>query len=112
MNPKFSKTFVIDYHFERTQPLQFVCYDVDSASSNLADHDFIGQMETTLGEVVGSRGAKLTKSLLSKHAKVHGFCTIHAEECSTCEDEVELSFRGSKLAKKDFFGKSGTNELV
>lgn len=51
LNPKFSKTLVIDYYFEMVQKLRFDVYDIDSDSCSLRDADFLGQMECTLGQV-------------------------------------------------------------
>lgn len=52
LNPKFSKTFVIDYYFEMVQKLKFEVYDIDSENGSLASADFLGQLECTLGQVV------------------------------------------------------------
>ena len=32
--------------------LRFTIYDIDSESRNLANHDFLGQMTCSLGEIV------------------------------------------------------------
>lgn len=42
---------VLTYHFEVLQELKFSVYDVDSKSTNLNDHDFLGSCTTTLGQV-------------------------------------------------------------
>lgn len=47
LNPKFTKSFVIDYYFERNQPLKFMVYDIDSSSRRLEDNDFIGSAVST-----------------------------------------------------------------
>lgn len=51
LNPKFSKTFVIDYYFEMVQKLRFELYDIDSADCSVQDADFLGELECTLGQV-------------------------------------------------------------
>lgn len=51
LNPKFSKTLVVDYYFEMVQKLRFDVYDIDSDNCSLRDADFLGQMECTLGQV-------------------------------------------------------------
>lgn len=51
LNPKFSKTFVVDYYFEMVQRLRFEVYDIDSESCSLQDADFLGELECTLGQV-------------------------------------------------------------
>lgn len=51
LNPKFSKTFVIDYYFEMVQKLRFEIYDIDSDACSVQDADFLGELECTLGQV-------------------------------------------------------------
>nr|XP_020464514.1 copine-3-like isoform X3 [Monopterus albus] len=105
LNPKFSKTFVIDYYFEMVQKMKFSVYDIDSANCSLHDADFLGEMECTLGQIVSSR--KLTRPLVmtDKAAAGKGTITICAEE-RTDNRVVELDVAARKLDKKDFFGKS------
>uniref|UniRef100_A0A8C3AN67 Copine-3 n=1 Tax=Cyclopterus lumpus TaxID=8103 RepID=A0A8C3AN67_CYCLU len=105
LNPKFSKTFVIDYYFEMVQKLKFVVYDIDSDNNSLQDADFLGELECTLGQVVSSK--KLTRPLVMKDKTPAGKGTIaiSAEE-RTDNRVVEFEVAGRKLDKKDFFGKS------
>ncbi|XP_060045708.1 copine-5 isoform X2 [Erinaceus europaeus] len=63
LNPDFVRKFIIDYFFEEKQNLRFDLYDVDSKSPDLSKHDFLGQAFCTLGEIVGSPGSRLEKSL-------------------------------------------------
>ena len=51
LNPKFAKTFVIDYYFEEVQKLKFAVFDIDNATHALEDDDFLGEIECTLGNV-------------------------------------------------------------
>mgnify|MGYP000001018386 CR=1 FL=1 len=55
LNPEFQKKFVMEYHFEIHQMLRFTVYDIDSNRRNLADHDFLGQVVVSLGEIVASQ---------------------------------------------------------
>uniref|UniRef100_A0A4W4G3M8 C2 domain-containing protein n=1 Tax=Electrophorus electricus TaxID=8005 RepID=A0A4W4G3M8_ELEEL len=93
LNPDFVRKFILDYFFEERQNLRFDLYDVDSKSSNLSKHDFLGQASCTLGEIVGSMGS-LTYLCLCLH-KHPGL-----------QESVMMQFCGNKLDKKDFFGKS------
>jgi hypothetical protein len=93
----------MDYYFEESQKLKFEIYDIDSASTSLKQHDFLGSMECTLGEVVSS--VQLKRNLSGPHRKC-GAIMLSAEELSSCRDEINLQFSASKLDKKDFFGKS------
>ncbi|XP_017293335.1 copine-3 isoform X2 [Kryptolebias marmoratus] len=105
LNPKFSKTLVLDYYFEMVQKLRFEVYDIDSENCSLVDADFLGQMECTLGQIVSSRN--LTKPLVrrDKTPAGKGSITIYAEE-QTDNRVVAFESAARKLDKKDFFGKS------
>ncbi|XP_031566337.1 copine-8-like isoform X2 [Actinia tenebrosa] len=107
LNPDFVKTFVIHYFFEEVQKLKFEVYDVDKKSTRLEDHDFIGSAECTLGSIIGENGGRLEKALTNKDFnKSRGKIILTCEELSACKDVVTIQFRGHKLDKKDFFGKS------
>ncbi|XP_078342842.1 copine-8-like isoform X2 [Oculina patagonica] len=106
LNPDFVKTFTIHYFFEEMQKLRFEVYDVDKNSPKLSDHDFLGAAECTLGSVVGEFGGRLQKQLVNAKLKKPGTLIVSAEELSDCKDVVTLQFKGHKLDKKDFFGKS------
>ncbi|XP_071369123.1 copine-3-like isoform X2 [Centroberyx affinis] len=105
LDPKFAKTFVIDYYFEMVQKLKFELYDIDSDSYSLKDADFLGELECTLGQIVSS--SKLTRPLLDKNKRPagKGTITICAEE-KTDSRVVNFEVAARKLDKKDFFGKS------
>uniref|UniRef100_A0AAY4CLV0 Copine 8 n=1 Tax=Denticeps clupeoides TaxID=299321 RepID=A0AAY4CLV0_9TELE len=106
LNPDFVRKFILDYFFEERQNLRFDLYDVDSKSSNLSKHDFLGQSFCTLGEVVGSLGSRLEKPLGGIPGKKCGTIIVKAEELGNCRESVMMQFCGNKLDKKDFFGKS------
>lgn len=105
LNPDFATKFTVTYYFEELQSIKFEIYDVDSTSRNLKDHDFIGSLECTLGELVGAPGGKLEKPLRGPR-RSNGTILLRAEELNKCKEEVTLHFRASHLDKKDFFGKS------
>lgn len=99
LNPKFAKKFVIDYYFEMVQKLKFCVYDIDSSTYDLSYHDFLGEMECTLGQIVSNR--QMTRPLLLKNGRPagHGTITISAEEISdTRVANIEVSAR--RLDKK------------
>ncbi|XP_016312906.1 copine-8 [Sinocyclocheilus anshuiensis] len=106
LNPDFVRKFILDYFFEERQNLKFDLYDVDSKSTNLSKHDFLGQACCTLGEVVGSLGGRMEKALGGIPGKKCGTIIVKAEELSNCRESVMMQFCGNKLDKKDFFGKS------
>ncbi|KAH3880662.1 copine-8-like isoform X2 [Dreissena polymorpha] len=104
LNPDFVKKFVIHYYFEESQKLKLEIYDVDSKSSRLADHDFLGRMECTLGELVAA-GGNFEKPLIGQ-GRNNGKIIVRAEELINCKETMHMQFQGIKLDKKDFFGKS------
>ncbi|XP_065827522.1 copine-3-like [Oscarella lobularis] len=106
LNPDFAHTFIVDYHFEESQPLKFAVYDVDSSTRNLAKHDYIGEVELCLADIVVA-GRVLVKTLKrsgdkSARGKIH----LSAEEGEENKCNIEFIIGGSHLDKKDFFGKS------
>jgi len=112
LNPDFTKKVQISYCFEQQQYLRFEMYDVDNRSNRLEDHDFIGFVETTLGQIVSSGGGGCGGSGLALRLANHqyggncGQIIVTAEEMSMCKDELELQFMAKKLDRKDWFGSS------
>jgi len=74
--------------------------DYDGATS-----DFIGFAQTTLGEIVGKRTMILDiKS--RKDNKTTGKIIFRVEQVLESRDELFVQFKGTKLANKEWFGKS------
>ncbi|XP_055786875.1 copine-9-like [Salvelinus fontinalis] len=112
LNPNFVRKFFLDFFFEEKQNLRFDVYNVDSRSSNISKfvsslhQDFLGQTFCTLGEIIGSTGGRLEKSLSGIPGKKLGAIIFAAEELSNCRDIATMQLCANKLDKKDFFGKS------
>ena len=51
LDPKFAKSFPVSYYFEEVQKVRIEVYDLDNATPQLSDDDFLGQLECTLGQV-------------------------------------------------------------
>jgi len=106
LNPNFAKSFQIDYAFEEVQRLKFSIFDIDSESQRLTEHDFLGEIEVTLGQVVSKKiyeGLLKIKGVQAGRGKI----TITADELNNGPKEsVTLLFSAQSLDKKDFFGKS------
>uniref|UniRef100_A0A8C7YE35 Copine family member IX n=1 Tax=Oryzias sinensis TaxID=183150 RepID=A0A8C7YE35_9TELE len=121
-NPDFVRKFVLDFFFEEKQNLRFDVYNVDSRSCNISKHDFLGQTFCTLGEIIGSTGGRLERTLsltlsidsssvspspqVKSLGKKCGVIILTAEELSNCRDIATMQLCANKLDKKDFFGKS------
>uniref|UniRef100_A0A3B3XE63 C2 domain-containing protein n=1 Tax=Poecilia mexicana TaxID=48701 RepID=A0A3B3XE63_9TELE len=107
LNPDFVRKFVLDYFFEEKQNLRFDVFTM--ATSLCFVQDFLGQIFCTLGEIIGSPGGRLERTLSGIPGKKCGSIVFTAEELSNCRVSTHLStmqFCANKLDKKDFFGKS------
>ena len=103
LNPDFSTKLSLTYHFEEQQHLKFVLYDIDSNSNSLEDHDFLGCLETTLGQMVSSYVMK-QKLYDALHQGSCGEIILTTEELSSCKEEISLQFIGKNLENKHWFG--------
>ena len=107
LNPKFVKSFHMEYHFEQHQNLKFEVYDSDSSALNLTKHDYLGHKIITLGNIMGEYCGKVTKPLVGRDNKdLSSTINFIAEEMSESKEMLLLQFNGKKLDKKDFFGSS------
>ncbi|XP_055790269.1 copine-2 isoform X2 [Salvelinus fontinalis] len=105
LNPVFGVKFKVDYHFEEVQKLKFALFDEDKGSSQLYEHDFLGEYICTLGVIVSNK--KLHRSLTLANGKPAGKGTITITALELSDNRViTLTLHGRKLDKKDFFGKS------
>ncbi|GAB6021481.1 Copine-8 [Chamberlinius hualienensis] len=105
LNPDFAHKFIVTFMFEELQKLKFEVYDVDSSSQRLEDHEFLGLMECSLGELVSS--GSLEKPLCNRrNGFTRGTIIVTVEELPACKVDLTLQFAGKKLSKKNFFGKS------
>ena len=53
-DPDFAKKIQLPYRFEEQQNLKFEIYDVDSSSSDLGEHDFLGGASCSLGQIISN----------------------------------------------------------
>jgi len=106
LNPDFVRKFIMEYYFEERQNLRFDVYDIDSQSHSLSNHDFLGRAYCSLGEVVAKTGSRFEAPLKEAKAVDHGKILIRTEEVDTCKDSVVMAFKGVKLEKSGWFGKS------
>ncbi|KAL8612435.1 hypothetical protein ACOMHN_008420 [Nucella lapillus] len=106
LDPRFSRSFVVNYYFEEVQKVMISIYDLDNTTPELSDDDFLGKVETTLGQIVSN--SPFTKPLLyaSGQRAGKGVITVRAEEVKEGIGSVAMTFYAKKLDKKDFLGKS------
>jgi len=112
-NPEFTKQLTIDYRFEEVQIIRFDIYDADSPNLNqLSKHDYIGNCEFVLGDLVTSNGCKLAMKLKDKKGKqllvnkAPSICIVRSEEIKKNNDEFVIQFRASGLPKMSWMSKS------
>ncbi|KAH9489380.1 Copine-8 [Bulinus truncatus] len=113
LNPQFSKHFIVDYFFEECQRLKFEVYDVDSTSHNLSQQDFIGEVEVTLGEMVGSTGGCIIRHLKNKNFPPGSSCgeiILRVEELSSNKEIITIYARGNDLDQKNWWGLFGKSD--
>ena len=77
LNPDFTTKAKVNYLFEEQQHIKFEVYDVDSKSVNLAHHDYIGGIETTLGQVVTMGVFRYSEKLHTSNIKLMSLCFNH-----------------------------------
>ena len=75
LNPNFTKSFVLDYLFEVKQKLKFEILQYNGPNKT----ELCGVVETTLGEIVGSKQMTYIADIKHKN-KSHGKLVIKAEK--------------------------------
>lgn len=100
VNPDWVKKFVVNYSFEERQPLMFEVYDSDGKSKKFKDSAKLGNVVTTLGQLVNFG----TMNVDVKGGK--GKLVIRTEELSSNKAIACATFEAKGLDKKDTFGKS------
>ena len=103
LNPEFSKKILIGYRFEELQKLKFKIYDIDSKSAVLDKHDFLGEAECSLGQIVSS--GKFVITLHHPKSKNNGELCVKAEEIGTLKEDVEFLFSAEGFKKSGILSK-------
>jgi len=109
LNPAWQTKFVLEYKFESRQELKLEVYDSDGDSTNLKDHDFIGECECSLGEIVSAQGRGLVRRLQGAGRSANNrkqSISITAEELVDSKEVLTLNLSGTNLDRKDWFGSS------
>ena len=97
LNPDFVKNFELPYMFEEHQYLKFRVYDSDDGTVSAKHQNFIGETECTIGEIVGSQGQQLIKTLKSGNNRGNAGCLVlRCEQVTENNDNIimQLSAKG------------------
>ncbi|XP_055892331.1 copine-3-like [Biomphalaria glabrata] len=106
LDPAFTQTIPVEYHFEAVQQVRIRIYDVDNATKKLKDDDFLGQVKCTLAQIVCS--SPFTSPLYTKHKQqiTNSVITVVAEEVKVNKEIAMFRFSAKQLDNKDFLSKS------
>lgn len=76
LNPDFVKKVQLNFNFEVVQRIRFEIWDIDPVGK-----DFLGQMETTLADIIACKGRQFIKPLIGKNRNLNcGQIIIVVEE--------------------------------
>lgn len=95
LNPKFAKKILMQYHFEQIQKLRFEVIDIDP----LGSHDFLGSLDTTLADIVTSRGSSFKQPLVGGPRKRPGYLIVDVEEITSSKQLVSFLIRATDLSQ-------------
>jgi len=115
LEPHFQKKFVLHYKFEERQQLRFDVYDSDNDSANLDEHDFIGSMECSLGEIITQQGKGLTRNLIGAGKSASNkkqTITVTSEELISNKEHLNLKISATKLDAKDWWGLGSSDPFL
>ncbi len=106
LDPEWAHKFVLEYSFEERQQIKLEVYDWDVKSKRLEEQDFLGRVETSLGQVVSAPGRQFSAVLRDGPRGSKGRITVVAEELQASKEVVTFQMAAKGLDKKDFLGKS------
>ena len=98
LNPNFSKTFTVDFIFEVKQECKFEAWDFDSEKKS----DFLGSVQTTIGEIAGSKGQTLILNLNDENGKKikKSKIIIRTEKVAHSTEKYNMTFRAESLSNQ------------
>eukprot|EP00048_Salpingoeca_helianthica_P008065 m.118144 g.118144 ORF g.118144 m.118144 type:complete len:285 (-) comp14504_c2_seq3:1017-1871(-) len=102
-NPDFQTVITVNHVFNELQELKFLVQDSDGRQMEL-----IGEAEVTVGTLLTLPGHRFVGDLIdTAHKKRRGVIFVTATPFVTeWQLTYDINFRGEKLDKKDFLGKS------
>ena len=102
LNPNFSKTFVVDYIFEKQQHIKFEVIDIDGPN----EFDFIGDCYTTVGKIMGSKNQMTVLDLHDKAQKKTGKIIIRAEKVGENKENLFFKIKCQNIPDIHFFSRT------
>ncbi|KAH3738548.1 hypothetical protein DPMN_045185 [Dreissena polymorpha] len=103
LNPKFVKSFILDFDHSLPQNLMFSVYDIDNSSTDLGDHDFVGSAEFSSSELIDPKLSICTrcKTLrVAGRSRGRGIISVTSERIVDCKEKVTLHAGAHKLNKR------------
>lgn len=93
-NPDFEKSFIVNYYFEKHQPVRFVVKDEEGDEV----FETIGQIETTLGLIMGSKNQTFFGDLHLEGSKVSaGQIIIKADSVKDSNWDISMKVSAEGL---------------
>lgn len=99
LNPHFVKKILLNFNFETVQKLKFEVWDIDTVGK-----DFIGQVETSLADIVAYKGRQFKRDLTGKvPGKRCGEIYIVVEELTSNKEVLTCQLKAYDLKKLSWF---------
>lgn len=112
LSPHFKVQVTVPYHFEELQHIRLGLWDIDSKKQDLKTHDFLGDVRTTVAELVmagvwesplTSKEPKDLKTAFGGRRDLGKITVIVHEGRDGGNMLIKASMSGKKLDRKDFF---------
>lgn len=113
LNPHFKVQITIPYHFEQLQYVRLGLWDIDSKKADLSTHDFLGDVRTTMAELVmaGVWTSPLSSSNIKDLKKTFGVGKRDLGKITVIVHEnrdggnmlIKAALFGRKLDRKDLW---------
>ena len=89
LNPDFVTSFTVPYYFEKMQEMRFVMIDGDGGS----DYDEIGEIVTSMGQIMGAR-AQMYQANLTHHGNANrGQIIVRSEAVQQSNEAVKIALQ-------------------
>ena len=89
LNPDFQTSFEVPYFFEKVQNYKFVMIDGDGDG----DYDTIGEVETTMGKLMGALKQTWTADLLKSGQSNRGKIIVRSQAVATSNEVAKMAVR-------------------